>query len=253
MVITRKQQNGMLHPYSKIADIIRKRGWLSTISGTLLFILKLVRSWWWDWTHNVTTRHKVPVPNLGILGPSAAHAVFYEASDATLLTRLLRGLNIPYSEYVFVDLGAGKGKCLLLAAEFPFKKILGLEISPTLSSLARQNCQTFRSHRLPARTARCFEVLCGDAVEFTFPNVPLVIYLFNPFSAEILSHVLTNLVQSINQCSREIFLIYYNPLHSRVIESSHAFELLLAGTDKWDYRDPKLRYKVFRARTVGNC
>ena len=135
---------------------------------------------------------------------------------------------------------------MLLAAEFPFKRVLGVEISPMLSKQARANCESFRGKR---QACNSLEVRCGDAAEFTFPNVPLVIYMFNPFSEEIISRMLMNLAQSISMRPREVFLIYYNPLHCHAIQSCRAFELCFEGTDEWDYR--KLRYNVFRATKSG--
>jgi hypothetical protein len=231
---------------SKITAIIGEMGLRGAIVGTLLFLLRFWRSWWWDRSHNVTTRHRIPLSDLDITGPSATYARFYEPSDTKCLPALLRRLNIQYSEFVFIDFGAGQGKTMLLAAEFPFKRVLGVEISPMLSKQARANCESFRGKR---QACNSLEVRCGDAAEFTFPNVPLVIYMFNPFSEEIISRMLMNLAQSISMRPREVFLIYYNPLHCHAIQSCRAFELCFEGTDEWDYR--KLRYNVFRATKSG--
>jgi hypothetical protein len=217
-------------------------GWRGAIVGTLLFLLRFWRSWWWDWSHSVTTRHRIPLSKLDITGASATYARFYEPSDTKCLPALLRRLNIQYSEFVFIDLGAGQGKAMLLAAEFPFKHVLGVEISQMLSKQARTNCASFRDKK---QACKNLEVRCGDAAEFIFPKLPLVINMFNPFSEEIISRMLVNLVQSISMRPREVFLIYYNPLHSPAIQSCGAFELCFEGVDEWDYR--KLRYKVFRA------
>jgi hypothetical protein len=155
-------------------------------------------------------------------------------------------LNIRYGNFVFIDFGAGQGKTMLLAAEFPFKHVLGVEISPALSKQARANCESFRSNR---QACKNLEVQCGDAAEFVFPNVPLVIYMFNPFSEEIVSQLLMNLAQSISMQPREVFVIYYNPLHRHAIQACPAFALCFEGTDEWDYR--KLRYNVFCATKSG--
>ena len=232
---------------SKIAALIGEMGLRRVIAGTFLFVLRFWRSWWWDWSHNVTTRHRIPLSKLDITGPSVNDARFYEPSDTKCLPVLFRRLNIQYSEFVFVDFGAGQGKTMLLAAEFPFKHILGVEISPMLSNQARANCESFRGKR---QACKSLEVRCEDAAEFVFPNVPLVVYMFNPFGEQILSRMLTNLLQSIHTWPREVFLIYYNPLHSHAIQACGAFELFLEGTDEWDYR--KLRYNVFRGRTGSN-
>ena len=41
--------------------------------------------------------------------------------------------------YGFVDVGAGKGRALLLAAELPFRKIIGVELNEELTRIAQKN------------------------------------------------------------------------------------------------------------------
>jgi hypothetical protein len=229
---------------SKVQALIREMGWRSTISGAVLFGLRLGRSLRWDWQHNVTTRHRIPRSKLDLSGPSALEAQFYEASDTKCLPRLLRKLDISYQDWTFVDLGAGKGKTMFLASAFPFARILGVELSPILASVAEKNCQTFKG---TSGASNRLEIRCEDAADFIFPNEPLVIYMFNPFGEEVLARVLANLERSTQQQPRPVFLIYYNPSHSKVLHASSELELFLEGTDEWDYR--KLRYEVYRSRT----
>jgi hypothetical protein len=238
-----KREGPRAFSLSKVTAIVREMGWRAAIAGTLLFGWRQWRSWWWDWSHHVTTRHRLPLSKLNLAGPSAGHARFYEASDTKCLPHLLQKLDIPFSESVFIDFGAGKGKAMFLAAGFPFKRIVGVELSPLLSAIAERNGRTFKSKNLACKE---LEVLCEDAAEFVFPNTPLVIYMFNPFGEEIISRVFISLVESIRRQPRAVLLIYYNPSHRHVIERDGAFELFLEGTDEWDYR--KLRYRVYRAR-----
>ena len=57
----------------------------------------------------------------------------YTAIEATRFKRVLAGFDIAFEDYTFVDFGSGKGRALLLASEYPFKRILGLEFSPELT------------------------------------------------------------------------------------------------------------------------
>ena len=41
----------------------------------------------------------------------------------------------------FVDAGAGMGRALLLATRRPFKQIVGIEVSPALAAIARENVE----------------------------------------------------------------------------------------------------------------
>ena len=89
----------------------------------------------------------------------------------------------PIDEFTFVDLGAGMGRAMLLASEYPFRSVVGVELNPTLARIARKNAALWR----PAGCALApMRVVCRDAVEFEFPEGPCVAFLFNPFNADIL-------------------------------------------------------------------
>jgi SAM-dependent methyltransferase len=226
--------------YGWLVHAIRGGGVLAACRAMPSFLTKHVRLWWWDTRHHVSTRHRVFKSALDAAGPSAGHATHYEATDTTVLPRLLRQMHLDHARWTLVDLGAGKGQALFLAADFPFKRIIGVELSPGLCELARRNCRTFRS-----RTQRCtaIEIVCDDAAEFRFPLDPLVVYLFNPFDEVVLRRVLANLTQSLEEHRREAYLIYHNPLHRHVIDRFGVFERLLSGTDERDFR--RLTYEVF--------
>ena len=158
--------------HAKILSSLRERGWLATAWAGALYLLRPWWFWWYDLTHGVSTRHEVPLSQLNLPREVERYALFYEASDGNYLKKLLRHLPIDYEDFHFVDLGAGKGRSLCVAAEFPFRRIQGAELSPNLSETARRNCRLFRS-----KAQRCnnFEVTCQNAAEFRFPNVPLVV------------------------------------------------------------------------------
>lgn len=229
--------------YSWLTHTISEKGVRATVHGALPFFAKLLRLWWWDQTHRVSTRSRVFAGSLGVSGPVAEHARPYEASDTTLLPHLLPRLGIRHGEYVFVDLGAGKGQAVFLAAEFPFKRVIGVELSPALHEMACRNCRTFRSRR---QACRHIEMLHGDAADFAFPAEPLVIYLFNSFDEVVLTRVLHHLIASAREHPRDVLLIYHNPQHRDLIASSGAFERTRTGTDERDFR--KIGYDVFRYR-----
>jgi SAM-dependent methyltransferase len=229
--------------YRWLTSAIRREGVRSTTHAALPFLAKAVRLWWWDTTHHVSTRTRVFTRDLGVTGPGATHARPYEASDTTVLPTILPRLKIRYSDYVFVDLGAGKGQAVFLAAEFPFKRSIGVELSRTLYLMAMQNCRTFTSRR---QACTQIEMLWGDAADFAFPNEPLVIYIFNSFDDVVLSQVLANLIASVRKHPRDVLLIYHNAQHRDVVEATGAFVHIIMGTDHRDFR--QLGYEVFRLR-----
>jgi len=48
-------------------------------------------------------------------------------------------------DYSFIDVGAGMGRAVLLAAELPFRQVVGVELNPTLARIARKNLAVWRA------------------------------------------------------------------------------------------------------------
>jgi predicted RNA methylase len=46
-----------------------------------------------------------------------------------------------HGETTFVDIGSGKGRALIIAAEYAFKRIIGVEYSPSLATICRRNLE----------------------------------------------------------------------------------------------------------------
>jgi SAM-dependent methyltransferase len=91
-------------------------------------------------------------------------------------------------EFNFLDVGAGMGRAVLLAAELPFRQVLGVELNPTLARIARRNLTVWRA---TGRARAPMRVVCGDAVEFRLPPGPCLAFLFNPFGAPVMRRLLT--------------------------------------------------------------
>jgi SAM-dependent methyltransferase len=110
---------------------------------------------------------------------------------------------------VFLDLGAGKGRMLVLAARYPFRRIVGVEVSPALSEDARTNLRRAG----PLLRCRRVEVVTADAGSYAVPDDVTVTHLFNPFTGEVFAAALAHLLESIARVPRTITLIYTNPRH----------------------------------------
>jgi hypothetical protein len=84
-------------------------------------------------------------------GTSSVHAMSYAGSQPSTVRAALRQLP-SVEDYTFVDLGCGKGRALLVASEFPFNAIIGVELNPALATIAERNAQTIKQ-REPGRTS----------------------------------------------------------------------------------------------------
>jgi hypothetical protein len=58
-----------------------------------------------------------------------------------------------------------------------------------------------------------------------------VLYLFNPFGAETLHAVLTNLELSLLEVSRRVYVIYVKPVHKGIFEHSGIFSVLRVASE----------------------
>ncbi len=159
------------------------------------------------------------------IGENIVHATHYEPTPVGDLAPLLALVPFPLERATFVDLGAGMGRALLLAATFPFRSVTGVEISPALTAIARENLAKVARETLVCKDVH---VRLGDAASYRFPKGDLVIYLFNPFDEAIVAHVLDRLVRSAQ--SREIAIVYHTPVARETIEAHPRFEL--AGEDR---------------------
>ena len=130
--------------------------------------------------------------------------------------------NLPQdlSRFVFVDIGSGKGRALLMASDYPFKRILGVEVLPELHRIAEQNIRGYKSD---SQRRTSVTSICTDARSFEFPDDPLVLYLFNPLPESGLVTMLANLSQSVASKPREVWILYHNPLLEPLLAATPGF------------------------------
>lgn len=145
-----------------------------------------------------------------------AHAICYAGSQPSLLRQALAELPAVDSS-TFVDLGCGKGRALLVASEFPFRDILGVELSAPLARIAVRNALLI-ARRFPQRTA--ISVAVADASDFPLPAGDLVLFLYHPFGAELVARVVARLEAALCTERRSVYVIYYNPVAGHCFDAS---------------------------------
>lgn len=168
----------------------------------------------YDWDNHVNTTSAAVGWRNRLLG--VFHSP-YQPTEPALFREMLNALDIDFSQFTFIDLGSGKGRTLLMASEYPFRRVVGVELLPELNQLAQQNIREFKSD---ARKCATIESLCEDARDFTFPLEPLLLYLFNPLLESGLVQFVLNMEQSLREFPRSIIVIYHNPLLANVLDDS---------------------------------
>jgi hypothetical protein len=175
--------------------------------------LRLERSF--DQARGVDTAGIVSLSKLEISSPNREDGVRYEATSPAVFDDLVSRLEIEFEDFTFVDYGSGKGRVVLLAAELPFKRVIGIDFAPELVAVSRRNLMTYRG----SMSCPSVEIHCCDACDFEPPDGPLVLFFFNPFAEPVLTTVLGRLSGSLARSPRPVFILATGP-----VARSPAFE-----------------------------
>ena len=220
--------------YRWLQRVLRRRGILGAARRTLVELPSLLRllgpshrraraaertaersaDATFDRTHSVDTGGKIhPAAMHDIESENWIYSSTYEPTRVELFEQMIDASDIEPHRFSFIDYGSGKGRVLLLAARFPFRRVVGVEHSPKLHRIAQRN---LRSIRVADRRSGPVESICMDAVQFRIPEEPVVLYFYNPFDHRIMGSVRDNFVRSYEGNPRSIVVIYLRPMHSDV-------------------------------------
>lgn len=155
-----------------------------------------------------------------------AHGVLYAGSQPSIVRRALAMLP-PVTGATFVDIGCGKGRTVLVAAEFPFGRLVGVDASAALVATARRNLDIVRTHR-PIDVP--IEFVQADATTWPLPDGDLVVYLYHPFDDVLMARFVDTLERAIDAAARSVHVIYLNPVVGRRLDASARLHRVFAGT-----------------------
>jgi hypothetical protein len=203
-----------------------------------------------DQMHGVDTSGLVPAKHLITGHANDEHVTAYYGVAPSILRSLIDQWREtipphPISSYTFIDIGAGKGRGLLVASEYRFRKVIGIELNPALAAVARQNAsQWIASHEADFTAPRLapIEIIEQDALDFTFPVTPTVLFLFHPFEAPVLKLLLRNIETQFakrpsGSSEPALDLIYVNAECANVLDRNPAFEQLFLDNVKMTPED----------------
>jgi tRNA1(Val) A37 N6-methylase TrmN6 len=157
------------HPIRRLSESLRRHGVLETLKSAA----RIIADYRFDLKYGTDTMQQVEVDSLDTNSGNKAHARRYQASKARPLLKLFRTLALP-ADKVFVDMGCGKGRVLLLASQFGFRRVVGLEFSALLCRKAEMNIAQFS--RRNARST-VIEVVETDIALYEFKEDENVFFL----------------------------------------------------------------------------
>ena len=112
---------------SSYLQILKKRGIKSLFN-------EIKDNYFFDFFHNVETQMRE--------GKSNKYFHHYAPIYFSVLNEALSTFR-NYEKLNFIDVGCGKGKGILIASNFNFKKIIGIEINKNIYNVCKQNLSNY--------------------------------------------------------------------------------------------------------------
>jgi hypothetical protein len=187
------------------------------VGATLRSLLCRVRVRWLEWHYGIHTDALIDLSELNIANEGRKP---YSPTDYSDFHTIIRALAIDPKDHVFFDYGAGMGRVMVLAACYPFRRVLGVEIASDLTKIAKNNINRNRGR------LRCqdIQITTCDAALYEIPPEVTLFYFNNPFYGATLTTVLRKIHALAASSSKPLLLVCYLPLKS-------AFEDLILEQD----------------------
>lgn len=171
-----------------------------------------------------------------VTGDNLEHASIYQACNYYILEKgfdylvsaCLPGRQVNENKN-FTDFGCGKGRAMIVAAHYGFNNITGIDFAKALCKAAEQNAEKIKRLFPLAK----FNIICDDAVNYKIEKEQTVFFFFNPFDEVIILKVVKNILSSLKENERKIYIMYANPVHK---------EFFLSAGFQEEYYLKKLQY-----------
>lgn len=209
-------------PLAKVLSLVRERGYGGAIQHVRAVALHKAHmradKFLPTFAVGDVTETKVELSELTIESINRAAGVHYLPTPWRVLDWLHEALPEPDKSWSFVDLGCGKGRALMAAARRPYGQVIGVEFARELAEMAKTAVSD-----LPWRIADRIDVVEGDASQYTLPDTPLIIFLFNPFGPPVIDEVARQIATSYRRHPRPIVVAYLNPEHHGAFSGRQPF------------------------------
>lgn len=120
----------------------------------------------------------------------------------------------PPPKLIFIDIGSGKGKVLLMAEKYGFNCVKGIELSSGLSVIADENIKKYRKKKGVSKTQ--ITTLNLNVLDYTFNEKQgYVIFMFNPFDEYIMRKLIKKIIKEFD-FNLPLVIIYRNPKYKEL-------------------------------------
>ena len=203
--------------FQRVKKSLRRGGLWATIFKFYILII----DFYFDIKYGTDTIMLTKLDDLTIESDNKERGSHYEGTRVIPLRKLFNNIKLMIPvDSLFVDLGCGKGRVLLIASQFGFRQVRGVEFAHELCEIAKYNCAVYKS-KTEVRTE--FQIIESDVVDYVINTDENVFFMYNPFDEVVLRKVLNNITRSLKIEPRRAFIIYYNPKHGNFIEQHDNF------------------------------
>ena len=166
-----------------------------------------------DRYYGIDTEGIVELPQLGIDKDVGSRQ---ESTPLNHISKIMRTLEMTPND-VFIDMGSGKGRIMLAAGRYPFKGIIGVDVSDELNKICARNIQKMKSR------LRCkdFVNITSNVIDYSIPDDATFVFFFNPFKLDVMNAVINRVKESVNLYHRLVTIIWYNPKYEIEFERIH--------------------------------
>lgn len=191
-----------------------------------------------DQMYGTDTSGLVPASDLVTGHENDEHVTAYYGVAPSILRTLVdhwRRTDPPQhiTDYTFLDVGAGKGRAIMLASELPFRSVIGVELNAEMARIAEANVALWRKAHKADPTAGAFapiRVVHEDALSLELPSTPTLVFLFHPFEAPVLKAFLKRIEDAFATRPGTVDLLYVNAEYGDLLDRHPAFKQLWQGS-----------------------
>ena len=202
--------------FARIFHAIRDRG----LTRTLHSFVSVLEDYFFDIKYKTDTSEIVRLQDLDTTDEEKKHGAWYQATRIRHFRYLMKALGLPEGS-VFVDLGSGKGRVLLIASNYNFKRVVGLEISSQLCEIARKNVESYEKK---LRKSFPIEVVESDVLQYTMRDDEDVFYFYMPFDSFIMERFIGKITDSLKKNPRKVWLIINTFEYDDLFERERIFQ-----------------------------
>jgi hypothetical protein len=225
----------MIVGVAQISTAIRRHGLLGAVRLVPKNLRLVKRQWTRRWIRarrqgrefdrrfgTRTTPVVMSLASLGATEEQSRHGTWYQPVVIDEMDAMLRSIDLSRGDFTFVDYGCGMGLPLLIASNYAFARIIGVELLSPLADIAREN---IRVYRRPEQRCTAIEVLCRDARDYAPPGGNMVYFFANPFDVDVLGPVLQR-IEAAHRPGEEVLALYYCPVHRALFENASRWKRL---------------------------